>query len=388
MSNPLSLIAPYLNLLSKEVKILPAVGGAVEELLHPDIEEVEEAIVDRNIENVTSFGETPEPDPRYLYHPTPSLTRKQKNVYHHFVDGSIRTYFLGTGIEGRRSFPIEMAQIGAAVIERNEQGKIKVFRCQTKVILLLPKQNQGISDTLWEEIKQLPSSDYLTIVDFTLPDPLSDVKKDPRDKAGAKARSEMHKLEIELIQATDSLRNQDNWLILDGSVKFTDKEIWESWAQRSSPHLIGVAKSFRKDPMFQLGRGSIKRLDLNSLLAGLAYAHRTSVFSIDDGRIAFWYVRLREQKEVDYPLMGVVKVEIPCPDKKPISSDLADLLSCALVAERNVTPYGLDKRWHCSLYPIYQAEQVIKNRFFSKEVLMGSIRWPKPSGGNPDHGGN
>jgi hypothetical protein len=388
VSNPLSSLAPYLKLLSKEVKILPAVGGATEELLHPDIEEVEEAIVDRNIENVTSFGETPEPDPRCLYHPTPSLTRKQKNVYHFFVDGSIRTYFLGTGIEGRRSFPIEMAQIGAAVIERNEQGRIKVFRCQSKVILLLPKQNQGISDTLWGEIKRLPSSDYLTIVDFTLPDPLSDAKKDPRDKAGAKARSEMHKLEIELIQATDSLRNQDNWLILDGSVKFTDKEIWESWAQGSSPHLIGVAKSFRKDPMFQLGRGSVKRLDLNSLLAGLAYAHRTSVFSIDDGRIAFWYVRLREQKEVDYPLMGVVKVEIPCPDKKPIPSDLADLLSCALVAERNVTPYGLDNRWHCSLYPIYQAEQVIKNRFFSKEVLMGSIRWPKPSGGDPSHGGN
>ncbi|HHT10701.1 MAG TPA: hypothetical protein GX009_10370, partial [Candidatus Atribacteria bacterium] len=112
MSNPLSSLAPYLKLLSKEVKILPAVGGATEELLHPDIEEVEEAIVDRNIENVTSFGETPEPDPRCLYHPTPSLTRKQKNVYHFFVDGSIRTYFLGTGIEGRRSFPIEMAQIG------------------------------------------------------------------------------------------------------------------------------------------------------------------------------------------------------------------------------------------------------------------------------------
>ena len=76
--------------------------------------------------------------------------------------------------------------------------------------------------------------------------------------------------------------------------------------------------------------------------------------------------------------MGVVKVELPCPDKKPVPSELADLISSALVAERNVTPYGLDRRWHCSLYPIYIAEQVIKNRFFSREVLMGCIKWPKP----------
>jgi hypothetical protein len=120
-----------------------------------------------------------------------------------------------------------------------------------------------------------------------------------------------------------------------------------------------------------------QKKDITGILAGLPHAYRTAAFSAYDGQVAFWYVRLREQREVDYPLMGVVKVELPRPDKSPVPAELADLISRALVAERNVTPYGLDRRWHCSLYPIYVAEQVIKSRFFSREVLMGCIKWPR-----------
>lgn len=133
--------------------------------------------------------------------------------------------------------------------------------------------------------------------------------------------------------------------------------------------------------MFQFGRRSTQRKDITGILAGLPHAHRTVAFNADGGKIAFWYVRLREQKELDYPLMGVVKVEIPRPDLTPVPAELADLISEVLVAERNVTPYGLDRRWHCSLYPIHIAEQVIKNRFYSKDVLMGCIKWPKPQMG-------
>jgi len=370
MPNPLSSITPLLEVLGREIKILPATGGAVEELQHPDQEEIEDIVINKDIEDVTSFAETPEPDPKNIYRSTPPLTRKEKHLFRFFVDGSIRTYFLGTGIEGKRSFPIELAQIGSTVIKREGNGQLKVLAQKHRIILLLPKQN-GISDTLWNRIRNIEKPEWLEVVDFTLPDILTDTKKDPRDKAGAKARYEMHKMEIELISFTDSLRNEDNWLILDGAVKLTEFI--------KAPYLIGVAKSFSKTPRFYLGKKRrSKAKDINSILAGLPYAHRTVAFSAYDGQVAFWYVRLREQRELDYPLMGVVKVELPCPDKKPVPSELVDLLSSALVAERNVTPYGLDRRWHCSLYPIYIAEQVIKNRFFSKEVLMGCIKWPKP----------
>lgn len=376
MPNPLNYITTLLDLIGKEVKILPATGGAVEDLQHPDQEEIEDIIVNKEMENVTAFAETPEPDPQNIYRPTPSLNREENHLFRFFIDGSIRTYFLGTGIEGSRSFPIELAQIGSAVIKREDDGQLKVLDRKQRIILLLPKQNQGISDTLWEQIRRVDKPEWLEVVDFTLPDRLADTKKDPRDKAGAKARSEMHKLEIDLIKSTDKLRNENTWLILDGAVKFVEEDIWNSW--KDNPYLIGVAKSFRKDPMFQFGRRATQRKDITSILAGLPHAHRTVAFSAYEGQVAFWYVRLREQKELDYPLMGVIKVELPRPDKTPVPSELADLISRALVAERNVTPYGLDRRWHCSLYPIHIAEQVIKNRFFSKEVLMGCIKWPKP----------
>jgi hypothetical protein len=375
MPNPLVEINPILNLLGSEIKILPAIGGAVEELQHADEEEVEDKIINKE-DIIDTFAETPEPIANNLYKKTPPLPRKEKHMFRFFIDGSLKTYFLGTGIEGQRSFPIELAQVGSALIRREDDGTLKVHDRKSKIILLLPKENQGISDTVWEELRKIEKPEFFEIVDFTLPDILADSKKDPRDKAGAKARSAMHKLEIDLIRSTDSYRNENSWLILDGSIKFVEEDIWNSW--KDNPYVIGIAKAFRKDPIFEIDKRRRKRIDITTLLAGLPYGYRTVAFGAFDGKIAFWYVRIREQKEVDYPLMGVIKVEYPLPDKNSIPSELADLISSALVAERNVTPYGLDRRWHCSLYPIYVAEQVIKNSFFSKEVIMGCIKFPKP----------
>ena len=126
MSNPLNPIIPILDLLGKELKILPATGGATEELQHPDQEEIEDTLMTKGTEQITAFAETPEPDIYNIYRPAPPLFRYQKHHFRFFVDGSIRTYFLGTGIEGTRSFPIELAQVGSAVIQRNTNGQIKV----------------------------------------------------------------------------------------------------------------------------------------------------------------------------------------------------------------------------------------------------------------------
>lgn len=202
--------------------------------------------------------------------------------------------------------------------------------------------------------------------------PLEATVETLRTRSGGIARNRMHKLEIEIIKATEDLRSEDAWLILDGAVKL-DEFI-------KAPYLIGVAKNFRKDPEFRFGKSRTARKDITSILAGLPYAHRTAVFSSHGGKVAFWYVRLRRQGEVDYPLMGVVKVELPRPDKTPVDSDLAgipDLIEPLGLAERNVTPHGRDKRWHCHLYPIFLAEQAIKNRFYSQDVLIGMIRWPQ-----------
>lgn len=175
MANPLASVAPFLELLGKELKILPATGGAVEDLQRPEQEEVEDALINKDTKEVTSFAEQPEPDISNIYRSTPPIPRQQKHMFKYFIDGSIRTYFLATGIEGTRSFPIELAQIGAAVVQREDNGRITVHNRsrQQKLLLLLPKQNLGVSDTLWQQLQWIQKPEFLELVDFTLLIPLA-----------------------------------------------------------------------------------------------------------------------------------------------------------------------------------------------------------------------
>lgn len=378
-------IVSVLEILSSRLdSVLPAVGGAIEDLEHPDIEEIEDSLINKETKEVTEFLETPTPSAQSLYRPSPPLFRLENHFYRYFIDGSLRTYFLATGIEGNRSFPIELAQIGAAVMQRDDKGNVHPLSVKHCLLLLLPKGPLGVSDTVWNSLEKLSSSDgFFEVVDtvektsFTAQDA---TVENLRNRSGGIARNRMHKLEIAIIEATDGLRSKDSWLIIDGAVKL-DEFI-------KTPYMIGVAKNFRKDPEFKFGKGHTARKDISTILAGLPYASRTVAFSSHGGQVAFWYVRLRRQGEVDYPLMGVVKVELPRPDRTPVESELADLISRTLIAERNVTPHGLDRRWHCHLYPIYEAEQAIKNRFYSQDVLMGMIRWPHPNLNNPLGGTN
>ena len=373
MPKPLSFIAPALSILESNVNLLRATGTAVQELQHPDQEEIDDALLEGK-EETGIIAEAPIPST--LYHPTPPLFRREYHVFRYFVDGSIRAYYLATAIEGNRSFPVELAQIGAAVIKRQDDGRLKVHARRHKILLLVPVGGDGLSDSVAKQLEKTSSSDgffeFAPVKPHKDTNPLGADAKDPRNRTGGKARFEMHKLEVDLIYDISKGLDQNEWVILDGGLRigtFPDANI------------IGVAKSFTKTPRFSISKGrrsSIRKdIDITSLLSNLPYAHRTSVFRMEGANIGFWYVRLRpanKEKQLDYHLMGVVKVEIFLEDRQPVSSELADFLSRALVAERNVTPYGCDRRWHCHLYPIYIAEQVIKNGFFSQEVLTGALR--------------
>ena len=168
----------------------------------------------------------------------------------------------------------------------------------------------------------------------------------------------------------------DCWLVADGSLMF--QPILQSLTEfgETIPPVLGVSKNFRKDPQFVFGRGPrAERFSIYSLLADLEHEHRTAVFSAYDGQVAFWYVRLRPQGAVDYPLMGVVKCELVTPNREPVPLELVDFLSRILVAERNVTPHGRDRKWHAHLYPIHLAEQAIHCAFYSREVVQQLMRW-------------
>jgi len=378
MNRPLEFLGPAIELIGRNASVLPATGGAFEEMAKPDVEEADDRFfggAKEAKEGFQDFAEFPAPGWRELYRPTPPVFRSKKHVFRYFCDGSIKTYFLGTIIEGDRSYPLELTQIGSAIVHRKDDGSLEVAKLERQLLLLVPyKDGRGVSESLYNDLKRMQTPVF-RIVDVAVPDPLSERRQDPRDKSGAKARFEMHMLEKRLIEEFAPNRKPDEWTIIDGGVRRGE------FIELS--RTVGVAKSFDRTPTFTVRkgyRGTIRK-DISALLAGLEYGCRTAAFFAHGGKVAFWYVRLRPQGKVDYPLMGVVKVEVPTPDEKPISTELADNLSSALVGERNVTPHGLDKRWHAHLYPIFQAERVIKANFFTETVLFASIRWPKPKQG-------
>ncbi len=139
---PLSFLQPVITLLSDNLDVLPAAGGAVEELLAPDVDELEDMLVNAESREVTEFLETPTPDLRDLYRPTPPLYRPQIHLYRYFIDGSLRTYYLATGIEGNQSFDQDIRN----AVTRLGKGELlishAVYRQPVKVIFPRPAYRQ------------------------------------------------------------------------------------------------------------------------------------------------------------------------------------------------------------------------------------------------------
>jgi len=373
---PVRQIREILKAWREKVEVLPAAGGALEEMLYPDIEERDErALSDERIFE-TIWERAKGGEKVSLYRPTPPITRTDTHLFRYFLDGSLRSYFLGTALEGDRDTPIHYAQIGACVLFRRDDGTVQREHLEIRHLLLASKQR--LSEEAWLFLENLCRDTPAVLEDLAAPDVISRTYSDAdlRNRAGGKTRYRMRVLEAELMRKILPKLSDDCWLVADGSLMF--QPILQSLKEygETIPPVLGVSKNFRKDPQFVFGRGPrAERFSIYSLLASLKHEHRTAVFSAHKGQIAFWYVRLRPQGAVDYPLMGVVKCELITPNQEPVPSELVDLLSRILVAERNVTPHGRDRRWHAHLYPIYLAEQAIRNAFYSREVVQQLMRW-------------
>jgi len=364
-----------LKTISQDVEVLPAVGGAVEDLERPDFEEREDQVLNEG-EKVfeTIFERDPSGPPR-LYRPVPPLGRTEQHLFRYFLDGSFRSYFLGTVLENERESPVHYAQIGACVLRREDDGSMRRERLQVKNALLVGKQR--LSETVWARLATLASQADVDLLDLTEKDIVSGVLADfdLRNKAAGKVRFAMHNLEAETIKALLPQLSEERWMIVDGSLLFEPTLTHLGSAGPIKP-VIGVAKNFRKDPQFVFGRGPrAERHSIYRMLAELQAEHRTAAFSARGGEVVFWYVRLREQTHLDYPLMGVVKVELANPSQEPVPSDLIDQISRALVAERQVTPHGQDRRWHAHLYPIFLAERTVKESLLSREAVQQFLKW-------------
>ncbi|MCK6456325.1 MAG: hypothetical protein L6Q92_07325 [Phycisphaerae bacterium] len=376
--NPFAPLQPALAALSDGPEILPATGQAQEFLQQFDADEYYDRIRTEDDKKVSEVMET---RPDRLYVDVPPLPREEQHVFRYFVDGSVKTFFLGTLVEHERNTPVLLGQLGAAAVQRENDGRVHVAveHNRKRIVLLLNKSQ--VSDPVWTRalaaLRSARSAIPMDLVDTDDEDPHNTSKsfgpnKEPRSRAAHKANWEMRLLERDLLR--DLLAEHDRtgaWIAVDGGL---GKEFKEKSFDRG---FVGVIKNFSKEQVFELtSRGKTVRLSLFQLLANLQVNQRTAAFGRGEGHVVFWYIRIREQRHLEYPLMGVMKIEYPNPSRNKVGSDRIDHLSRALVAERCVTPHGKDRRWHAHLYPIYLSEEVIKNGFYSEEVLRAGIKWP------------
>lgn len=376
--NPFAPLQPTLAALSDGPEILPATGQAQEYLQQFDVDEYYDRIRTEDDKNVSEVMES---RPDKLYVNVPPLPRSEQHVFQYFVDGSVKTFFLGTLVEHERNTPILLGQVGATALKREDDGRVHVRPTDLRKEILLLLNRGQVSTVVWNS-----AEDTLHNASSPVPMRLVDTREDdaynssnsfgnnrePRSRAAHKANWEMRLLERELLR--DLLIEHDTsgaYIAVDGGL---GKEFKLNEFNRG---FVGVIKNFSKDHIFELStRGRTRRLSLFQLLTRLEVNQRTVAFARGEGHVVFWYLRIREQQHLEYPLMGVMKIEYPNPSRMMVDSDTIDHLSRALVAERTVAPHGKDQRWHAHLYPIFLAEQVIKNGFYSDEVLKAGIKWP------------
>lgn len=308
---------------------------------------------------------------RNAYVQLTQLHRIERHPLRYFLDGSARTFFLGDVVEGDRRSPVNVSQVGAAAVFRHDNGQMRIAGARHRIYLMMDRKSISFSDRIEQLI--IAAGPGYAFCDLNEHDGETEVTspgKEPRSKAAHKAHHLMSRLEEEL--GRELTRNEGEWLVLDGSL---GKDLYR-W--KEIKNYFGLTKSFSRDPKFSLPgeRGRKLRVNLYSLLTGLPNAARTCAFATRGGKMVMWYVRIREQKHLDYPLMGVVKVEYPNLALEPVSSETIDEISRAIIAERQAAPHGRDTRWHAHIYAIYLAEQAVKNGFISTEVLKAGLKWP------------
>jgi hypothetical protein len=372
MHNPFEGLRPALEVIAQEAKVLPATGQALEDLMRPDHEEVIDRLRSGDDKAMDVLLETPNRRPYVELKP---LHRTEKHLLRFFLDGSARTFFLGDAVEGNRRTSIHVAQVGAVAVFRKDDGQVKVAKSIHKIVLMLDKKAVSFGDKVEEIVSHAgPQFAFHDTMEEDGETERSAPGKEPRSRAAHKAHHIMADEEQRL--GRDLKRDVDQWLVLDGSL---GKDLY-SW--KDVRQFFGVTKSFSREPLFKLpGARGGQVINLYDLLSNLPFSARTCAFSARSGKVVVWYVRLREQRHLDYPLMGVVKIEFPNPSGEAVPSENIDELSSAIVAERQVTPHGKDVRWHAHLYAIYLAEQAVKTGFVSAEALKVGIKWPTKTAG-------
>jgi hypothetical protein len=277
-----------------------------------------------------------------------------------FLDGSIRTKYVGEYVEGNLSFPVIVSEIAVSVVERTE-NKFKPARLEKRLYFVFPHKDSGlISDTTYSRLQRIQEElikrSSFSHVEFLKK---AEIKHDIRSSLLGKVRSIMHDMEHEV--ATKLNRDKGDWLIMDGAIRKQEFLRLEN--------TIGLAKSFSRKPVFSLGNKG--PLTLSAYMRNVKDGERSAIFTknasdSDLKEVIFWYIRIRTFPPME-PLGGIVKIDMKAPESGKLTQEyirLIDEISSEVYAMRLPTVYPWP-RWPSYIYPIRIAEMYMSSSFIS-----------------------
>lgn len=294
-----------------------------------------------------------------------------------FLDGSLRTKFIGEYVDQDSSFPILTAEVACCALKRDAK-KLHPVSVNWLLTFIFPHKDTGLlSDTQYKKLKDLGEkfidSGSRIRVDFLQKSDTRDV----RYSMQGKARDIMHTLEHET--ARELVRNNDEWLIMDGAIRKAEF--------LSLNNTIGVAKSFSRKPIFQVDDSN--SYNITRYLSTIGEGQRSAVFKQNSqSDVAFWYLRIRTFPPME-PLGGFVKIDYKLGDASlnADAEETIDQLSAEIYSMRSPSVYPYP-RWPSFLYPIRLAEETMQSAFINDEMLSYYGHVIKEAIGEKKSGGN
>ena len=123
-----------LEVLSQRTDVLPAVGGAIEDELRPDADEIQDQEAtkeDQLLDEPFEFGQS------NTYVPLQPLKRPEQHVFRFFQDGSMRSFFIGTCLEHDRQTPVILGQVGCMALFRHDDGRLATGPNEFRHVLMV-----------------------------------------------------------------------------------------------------------------------------------------------------------------------------------------------------------------------------------------------------------
>ena len=165
-----------------------------------------------------------------------------------FMDGSRRTYKIGDiVIDGKKIYPVVVAQIRAGCTERDSQKKLHSFQSiQRKNLLLL---SDKVNTVDFMEIQQritrtkVAREMALEVVNYRFEPEKHNI---PVNAAIAKANTMMHDMEIGILSnmVKSGALDTDRMLVVDGPLQFLRQDTGKNEFADLFYNVIGVSKSF------------------------------------------------------------------------------------------------------------------------------------------------